>query len=146
EARDALTAAVDVFERARLQGTKGLDAALGAGDDPSPVLAVALARSGRGREAWGRWEHGLARAVLDETAGRAARPLTPDERAREADLLGRTQAFDERIGRLAGRPKLTSDDEQRLDELRREASELRRQLLDLQQALEQKYGPLAGKP
>src|SRR5262249_3832497 len=84
--------------------------------------------------------------VLDETAGRAARPLTPEERAHEADLLGRGQAVDERVNRLAGRPRLTADDEKRLDDLRREASELRRQLLEFQQGLEQKYGPLAGRP
>jgi CHAT domain-containing protein/tetratricopeptide (TPR) repeat protein len=146
EALGALTAAVGVFERARLRGAKGLEAAIGRNNDPAPALAVALAHAGRGREAWGRWERGLARAVLDETAGRAARPLNPDERAREADLLGRSQAVDERISRLAGRPRLTADDEKRLDDLRREASELRRHLLEFQQGLEQKYGPLAGKP
>jgi hypothetical protein len=84
--------------------------------------------------------------VLDETYGRAARPLKPDERGREADLLGRSQALDERISRLAGQSRLTPDEEKRLDDLRREASDLRQHLLDLQQALEQKYGPLAGKP
>jgi Tfp pilus assembly protein PilF len=148
EARDALTAAADVFDRARLRGDKGLESALGSDEyqDPAPALAVALARAGRGRDAWGRWERGLARAVRDETAGRAARPLTPDERAREADLLRRNQAADERIGRLAGRPRLTQQDEARLDDLRREAGELRRQLLDLQLTLEEKYGPLAGQP
>src|SRR5262249_26025865 len=67
-------------------------------------------------------------------------------RTSEVDLLGRGQALDERISRLAGRQRLTQDDEKRLDDLRREAGELRRQLLDLQQALEQKYGPLAGQP
>jgi tetratricopeptide (TPR) repeat protein len=145
EALDALTAAADVVERARLRGAKGLESALGSTKGPAPELAVALARVGREREAWGRWERGLARAVLDEVA-RPARPLTPEEKASEADLLTRSQALDERIGRLAGRPRLNADDEQRLDGLRREASELRRQLLDRQQALEQKYGPLAGKP
>src|SRR5262249_9536644 len=63
-----------------------------------------------------------------------------------ADLLGRSQALDERIGRLAGRPRLAADDEKRLDDLRGEASELRRQLLDFQQGLGLKYGALAGKP
>jgi tetratricopeptide (TPR) repeat protein len=145
-ARDALSAAADVFERARLRGARGLESALGLNGDPAPALAIALARSGRGREAWRRWERGLARAVLDETAGRAARPLTPEERAREADLLGRGQATDERAGRLVGRPRRTTDDEKRLDDFRREASELRRHLLEFQQGLEQKYGPLAGEP
>src|SRR5262249_49942009 len=127
---------------------KGLEAALRSDEnsDPAPSLAVVLARAGRGRDAWGRWERGLARAVLDETAGRAARPLTHAERTSEVDLLGRGQALDGGIGRLAGRQRLTQDDEKRLDDPRREAGELRRQLLDLQQALEQKYGPLAGQP
>jgi CHAT domain-containing protein/Flp pilus assembly protein TadD len=145
EALDALTAAFDVLERARLRGAKGLESALDSTKGPTPELAVALARVGREREAWGRWERGLARAVLDEVA-RPARPLTPEEKASEADLLSRSQTLDERISRLASRPRLNADEEQRLEELRREASELRRQLLDLQQALEQKYGPLAGKP
>jgi tetratricopeptide (TPR) repeat protein len=146
EALDALTSAVAADELARLRGARGLEAAAQSRIAPAPALAVALARAGRGREAWGRWERGLARSVLDETAGRAARPLTPEERAREADLLGRGQALDERIGRLAGRPGPTQEDEKRFDDLRREAGELRRQLLDLEQALEQKYGPLAGNP
>jgi tetratricopeptide (TPR) repeat protein len=146
EALDALTAAVDTHDRARLRGATGLEASLRAQEDPSPVLAVALARAGRGREAWQRWERGLARGVLDEAAGRAARPLTPDERARDGDLLRHSQAVDERASRLAGQARLTADDEKRLDNLRREASDLRRQLLELQQALGQKYGPLAGNP
>src|SRR5262249_46034915 len=62
EARDALTAAFDVLERARLRGAKGLESALGSTKGPTPELAVALARVGREREAWGRWERGLARA------------------------------------------------------------------------------------
>src|SRR5262249_53529223 len=55
EARDALTAAADVFERARLRGARGLESSPGLIGDPAPALAVALARAGRGRDAWGRW-------------------------------------------------------------------------------------------
>jgi CHAT domain-containing protein/Tfp pilus assembly protein PilF len=146
EALDALTAAGNASELARLRGTRGLEAAAQSHSDPAPALAIALARAGRAADAWGRWERGLARAVLDEVGGRAARPLTTAERASEADLLERSHALDERISRLTGRQRLTQDDEARLDDLRREAGELRRQLLDLQQALEQKYGPLAGRP
>src|SRR5262249_51170757 len=89
---------------------------------------------------------GLARAVLDETAGRAARPITPEERAREADLLGQGQAVDERISRLIGQQRLSQEEEKRLEDSRSEASELRRQLLDFQQDMKRKYGPRAGKP
>src|SRR5207249_4066430 len=71
EALDALTTAVRVFERARLQGTNGLDSAPTSEKVRSPALAVALAHAGRAADAWASWERGLARGVLDETAGRA---------------------------------------------------------------------------
>jgi tetratricopeptide (TPR) repeat protein len=145
EALDALNAAVRVFGVARLRGVEGLESALLGEQDPSPTLAIALARSGRVEEAWERWEQGLARGVLDEVAGRAARPMTREERSIESDLLRRSQAVDELIGRLVGQNRLTPEDEKRLDELRREESDTRRQLLDLQHVLERKYGPLAGQ-
>ncbi len=66
----------------RLRGAKGLEAVLGRNEDPMPALAIALARAGQATEAWQCWERGLARGVLDEVAGRAARPLTSAERAR----------------------------------------------------------------
>jgi tetratricopeptide (TPR) repeat protein len=137
-------AAATSYELARLRGAKGFEAALTAGTSPLPAFATALARAGQPRDAWTRWEQGLARAVLDEVA-RPARPLTRNETAREADLLGRSQALDERIGRLVAQARLMADDEKRLDGLRREQSDVRRQLLDFQLELEQKYGPLAGK-
>src|SRR5262249_40411377 len=97
EARDALTAAVDAFERARLQGAKGLDAALGAGDDPSPALAVALGPSRRGREAWGRWGRGLAtgrrgQAPAPGRAGARGRPARRHPGPRRADRPPRRPA------------------------------------------------------
>ena len=67
---------------------------------PFPGLAAALARAGQPREAWSSWERGLARGIADEVTRRAARPLNDDERDREAALLGRGQAIDERINRL----------------------------------------------
>ena len=146
EALTTRIAAVEVMERARLRDATGLETALRIESSPSPALAVALARAGRSREAWDRWEQGLARAVLDEVAGRASRPLTADERAREADLYRKSQALDERIGQLAGKQALSQDDEANLERLRKQAGELRRQLLEFQEQLEQKYGPAAGRP
>jgi tetratricopeptide (TPR) repeat protein len=146
EAIDALRSAVRVFALARLHSPSGLESALSGAHDPSPALALILASAGRSQEAWERWEQGLARGVLDEVAGRAARPLTPGEQSSEASLLRRSQAVDEEISRLVRRDRLPPADEKRLDQLRREESEIRRQLLDLQQALERKYGPLAGRP
>ena len=66
---------------------------------------------------------------------------------RQADLLGRGQAIDERISRMLAARALTQDQEKALDDLRQQASEIRRQLLDLERQFEDKYGPWpAGRP
>ncbi len=146
EALRSWIAAAESFEHARARGARGLESALAADASPLPALALALARAGQPRDAWTRWEQGLARGVLDETAGRAARPLRAEERRKESGLLGQSQALDERIGRLLSQKRITQEAEKRLDELRRQASEVRRQLLELQQQLDARYGALAGKP
>ena len=51
-------AAAASYEQARLRGAKGLEAALTAGKSPLPSFALALARAGRPRDAWTRWEQG----------------------------------------------------------------------------------------
>ena len=133
------------YEQARLFGPRGLESAIGQGS-PLPDLAAALARAGQPREAWSSWERGLARGIVDEVTRRAARPLNEEERGREADLLGRGQAIDERINRMVSVKALTQDQEKTLEELRQQASEIRRELLDLEQQFEAKYGALASRP
>ncbi len=108
-------------------------------------MAVLLARTGEPSEAWCRWERGLSRELLDEVAGRSARPLKPDEREREAALLGQAQATDERINRLLALDKPTPEVEKQLGTLRSEVNEIRLRLLDLRAQFEQRYGPLAGQ-
>jgi CHAT domain-containing protein/Tfp pilus assembly protein PilF len=139
-------AAAASYEQARLRGAKGLDAALTAEKSPLPSFALALARAGQPREAWTRWEQGLARGLADEVSGRAARPLTDAERDREALLLPQAQALDERIGRLVGLRALSREQDKLLDDLNRQASEIRRQVLELEQQFESKYRALAGRP
>ncbi len=134
------------YEQLRLRGAKGLESAVTSDHSPLPDLALALARAGKPREAWACWEQGLARGVLDEAVGRAARPLSPDDRRKEADLLGKSQSLVERIGRITGRKKTTQEDEKHLEELRRQASDVRRQLLELQEQFDARYGILTGKP
>ena len=138
-----LAAAAD--ELARSFGPRGLEAAIGIGS-PLPRLAAALARAGRPREAWESWERGLARGLTDEVTRRAARPLTAAERDRQAALLGRGQAADERINRLLSVRALTADKEKALDDLRQQASEVRRELLELDRQFQDKYGALASRP
>ncbi|HZW34604.1 MAG TPA: CHAT domain-containing protein, partial [Isosphaeraceae bacterium] len=139
-------AAAASHEQARLRGAKGLEAALTAGKSPLPFFALALARAGRPREAWARWEQGLARGLIDEVAGRAARPLTAEEHDREALLLGQAQALDERIGKLLALKALSQEQDKLLNDLKRQGSEIRRQVLELEQQFESRYGPLAGQP
>ncbi len=139
-------AATASFEQARLGGTRGLDAALTAARSPLPAYALALARAGRPRDAWARAEQGLARGLADELTGRAARPLTPADHDHEARLLEQAQALDERIGKLLTLKARSGDQDKLFDELNRQASELRRQVLELEQQFENRYGALAGQP
>jgi CHAT domain-containing protein/tetratricopeptide (TPR) repeat protein len=146
EALRAWTAAAESFQRARLLGRRGLESALAADSSPLPALALALARAGQPRAGWARWEDGLARGVLDEVAGRALRPLTAQERARDDDLRGRLQALDEQIGWIVSRPRQSQADDQQLESLRRQQSGLEGRYLALQNELDAKYREFAGRP
>ncbi len=134
------------YERARSQGARGLEAALTTDNSPLPPFALALARAAQPREAWTRWEQGLARGLADEVIGRAARPLTMAEHGREASLLGQAQALDERVGKLMVLKVLSPEQDKLLEDLKRQGSELRRQVLELEQHFESQHGALAGKP
>ncbi|MDG3008216.1 tetratricopeptide repeat protein, partial [Paludisphaera mucosa] len=133
--------------RTRRPSHRGLeDATTNHLNAPAPLLCSLLASAGRPAEAWDRWERGLGRALLDEVAGRAARPLTPEERREEAELLARAQSVDDRIGRLLARSLPPEEVERTLEALRREGSDVRRRSLEMQTRFEAKYGPLAGRP
>jgi CHAT domain-containing protein len=146
EALRTWAAAAASYEQARLRGAKGLEAALTAGSSPLPAFALALIRAGRRRDAWTAWEQGLARSLIHEVTRRAARPLTALEHDREALLLGQAQAVDERIGKLLAQKALSQEQDKLLEDLNRQASELRRQVLELEQLFESKYRALAGQP
>jgi tetratricopeptide (TPR) repeat protein len=145
EAIEALEHAGGASTEARKR-TRGLEDAAAQRADPFPVLATLLARAGRTGDAWNRWERGLSRALLDEVAGRAGRPLTDDESQREAALQNQAQALDERFNRLLARGKPTPEVEKHLDTMRSEGNEVRRRLLEMQEQFELRYGPLAGQP
>ena len=127
-------------------GLSGLERALRPGVSPGSALAVALARQGRAREAWERWEAQLARGLLDDLSARQLRPLTADERRREADLIGQLQAFDEQIGKLVAKSAPTQDDEKRLELLRQRQRSLRGQYVALESELSARYREFAGTP
>jgi CHAT domain-containing protein len=146
EALRSWEAAAESYEKARLRVTKGLAAPLTADRSPLPSFALALARAGRPRDAWTRWEQGLARGLIEEIAGRAARPLTDAERDREALLLGQSQALDEHIGKLLALKARSQEQDKLLEDLNEKASELRRQVLELEQEFDTRYHALAGQP
>jgi tetratricopeptide (TPR) repeat protein len=147
EAVLAWTRAADLYERARLtRSPSGMERALGAGKSPLSPLAIALARQGQPRTAWMRWEQDLARGLLDDLSARQLRPLTDEERQREADLVGQLQRLDERITRLVAKTSRTQDEDRHLDELRNQQSNLRGQWVEFQNALDRHYQAYAGKP
>ncbi len=62
-------AAAASYEQNRVRRARGLDAALTAANSPLPAFALALARAGRPRDAWARWEQSLSRGLADEVLG-----------------------------------------------------------------------------
>jgi tetratricopeptide (TPR) repeat protein len=147
EAVQYWTTASEIYETVRQwYSSVGLERALSADDSALSALAVALARHGKPREAWSRFETGLARGLLDELSARRLRPLTDEQQQREADLAGQRQSLDERITLLAGNLKRTSNEDKQLDDWRNQQSVLRREWVELQTALDQEYQAYAGKP
>jgi CHAT domain-containing protein/tetratricopeptide (TPR) repeat protein len=147
EAMEEWMAAAAAYERSGgARGATGLERSLALDHSPLPGLAIALARQGRPDQAWSRWEADLARGLLDDLSARSLRPLNPDERLRQAELAGKLQSLDERIGRLAGRPGRTPDEEAQLDGLKSEQNDLRGRWVEIQVALERKYRASAGQP
>jgi tetratricopeptide (TPR) repeat protein len=141
------TAAAAISDRIRAgRGATGLERSLAAESSPLSALSVALARQGKPRDAWVRWEADLARGLLDDLSARQLRPLTSEQRGREADLTGQLQRFDERIARLGAKARRTQDEDRQLDTLRNQENELRGQWVEFQNALDREYQSYAGKP
>jgi Flp pilus assembly protein TadD len=141
------TAAAATYERSRgARGATGLERSVASDRSPLPALAVALARQGRPRDAWVRWEAGLARGLLDDLSARLLRPLTLEDRHREADLAGQLQRLDERVARLASQARRTQEEDNQLDALRNQQSALRGRWVEFQGALDRRYQAYAGKP
>ena len=109
-------------------------------------MAVALARQGRPREAWKRWEADLARGLLDDLTARTLRPLSAAERQGETELLVRLGALDEQIARLTGRPRRSPGDESRLELLFRERDTLYGKYAEFEQSLAAAHGDFTGRP
>ena len=147
EAITAYEAAATSFERSRRAlAITGVGRAQAKTDSPLSALAVALARQGQPREAWRRWEADLARGLLDDLTARTLRPLTAAQRQRETELLVLLHSLDEQVGKLAGRPRRTQDDDRRLELLCRERDTLHGKYVEFEQSLDAAYGGFAGRP
>ena len=147
EAVEQWTAAATAFDRSRAaRGASGLERSVGSEASPLSALAVALARVGRSREAWARWEADLARGLLDDLSARSLRPLTGGERSRQAELAGQLQVLDEQISPLVGRPGRTRDEDAQLGRLMSQQNDLRGRWVEFQVELDRRYQEYAGKP
>jgi hypothetical protein len=134
EAEEFLLKSAKIFETARAQvGFAGLDRAeFGRVNSPFPLLAALSARRGDGAAAWARLERGLAPGLLDDLA----RPLPPEERRREQQILWKIRQLDDWIAEEAGGDR-RKEAERRRDALHEEYARLQGELL-------QKYGVARG--
>jgi hypothetical protein len=99
-----------------------------------PLVAIALARRGRTREAWQRWERGLSRGLLDELQIRRARAISHEDRKRRDELLKELRSLDERIQRQS---ELITEDK---SPLRARRNDVAAQGAAFQQELDRRYG------
>jgi CHAT domain-containing protein/tetratricopeptide (TPR) repeat protein len=111
---------------------------------PAPLAAALLARRGQGLDAWRHWESELARGLFDDLTARRIRPLTPDERLRQDDLIRRLNRLENQIGVLAGARAPTGDQRKRFDELKGRRLEVQGRLAQLEAELVQKHQVAAG--
>ena len=96
------------------------------------------------QDAWQPLGSRAARGLFDDLAARRSQPLTPDERRRREELVGRLNRLDNQIGALAGAKDLADDQLKRLDELKDHRLELQGRLAELEAELVQKYQVAAG--
>jgi tetratricopeptide (TPR) repeat protein len=135
-----LLQSANTFQKTRRLGSAiGLERAISTNANPLPMLALGLVRQGRLAEAWNWWEANLGRGLLDALSARLLRPLSDDERTRESTLIGQLQRLDEQVGRLAGMPNRTQDEDRRLDELEEQRSDVRGAFVALQIVLDAHY-------
>jgi tetratricopeptide (TPR) repeat protein len=109
---------------------------------PLRALAMILARRGAAASAWQRLEADLARGLFDDLA----RPLEPDERQREQDLLARLQRLDEQIVALSPIPSGDKVRHKQAEALRQRRDALKVQWAEFEAGVERKYGAAAGRP
>jgi CHAT domain-containing protein/tetratricopeptide (TPR) repeat protein len=147
EAEELLATAAHSFETARLRtGLTGLDRAeFAALRSPLPSLAACRARAGKAAEAWQALEASLARGLLDDIEGVAARPLQAEERRRERELIEQLDRLDRQIQVLAAARKPTEAGREPQAELRQQRGAVQAELARLEADLTGKYGVAAGE-
>jgi CHAT domain-containing protein/tetratricopeptide (TPR) repeat protein len=142
-AAELAEAAGGSFETARRRiSFAGLDRAAPTAEySPFPALATVAARGGKRDAAWQALEQNLARGLLDDLA---ARPLSPGDRRREQELLGRLDVLDRQVAALlAGGGKDAGS--RTVDELRRHREAAQTEFVRFQADLASRYGVAAGQ-
>ena len=114
------------------------------GHSPLPYLAAILARRGQTAAAWQKCEANYARGLLDDLSARQARPLRPDERQHEHELIVHLQRLDKNLSTLlssaGSAERLTSR-----PSVKDQRDAVHADFTQFEADLAQKYGPSAGK-
>jgi serine/threonine protein kinase/CHAT domain-containing protein/tetratricopeptide (TPR) repeat protein len=145
EAEVVLTETARSFEVARRRVShKGLERAAFEAEhsSPLPLLAIVLARRGADMSAWQRLETSFARGLFDDLA----RPLEPDERRRELDLLARLQQLDEQVVALAASPGADEARRKQAEVVRQRRDALKIEWAEFEAGVERKYGVAVSQP
>jgi CHAT domain-containing protein/tetratricopeptide (TPR) repeat protein len=138
------TRGAEALTHARLRvAPSGLGRASFTGELSSlPALAAVLARNGKPREAWRRYEDSLARGTWDDVSARRRR--SPAEQDRQTALAQELDRIDKLLARVLTGKATVELEKQRQDLLDRRR-ELQDQLHKFARELEKKYGPVAGQ-
>jgi tetratricopeptide (TPR) repeat protein len=145
EAEKLWVRAADGFARARLRlAHSGLERAGITGEySPLPALAAVLARNGKQKEAWQRYEESLARGTWDDLSARLSRP--PAEQAQQAALTARLDRLDRLIEKAVAIKEETPEQKEKREELLGHRRKAQEELDRYVARLEKTYGPAAGQ-
>ena len=115
------------------------------GHSPLPYLAAILARRGQSAAAWQKCEANYARGLLDDLSARQARPLRPDERQHEHELIVHLQRLDKNLSTLLSSAGSAERLSKQAEALKDQRDAVQAEFTQFEADLAQKYGPSAGK-
>ncbi|MFO0867033.1 MAG: CHAT domain-containing tetratricopeptide repeat protein [Gemmataceae bacterium] len=142
EALDVAEDAWRCYRLARLRAqASGLErTGFGADHSSSGLLAVLRAKAKKPTAAWTVFEEGCSQGLLDDVVGKASRPLSPEDRAREEELVAQIAERERLLLERSSISKESTD-----IALRKACEESALALLRFRQEIETRYGPRVGR-